>query len=385
MRLIREDGRNQWSRTPAALTIVISLEVGQVFRPGVASFYTADFYRACSARLRARWTGVQFVPLAFLTAGRVPRRDRQLPDVFPQSHALVQHLGAAADRRARRRAHAHRVATRTCSVSQARIRDDLRYSHTGGPSTWLNQPRELEATFLAGPRGLAAMARSAPRYRDDRPVLEYATTRVHESESLDIAIARYVKDFLDSPRAVLEVPAAPESLPAVELARQRNLAAIEASVWIRQATLLEGTGRDAEIQSLLERAVRVHPGSLSAHRGLGSVAQRTRRPEEAQRHFEAALHIDPLDVASLRGLATGHLEAGRFAEARSLFETVLALRPEDADAHNNLGVVLASQGDVAAAVTHFQEAVRLRPDDRGSRQNLERAQASLAESRVPAR
>ena len=46
--LIREDGRN-YLRYSDAMQDVISLEVGQIFRPGVAFFYTADFYRRARA------------------------------------------------------------------------------------------------------------------------------------------------------------------------------------------------------------------------------------------------------------------------------------------------------------------------------------------------
>ena len=42
--LIVEDGRNYVAHTPEQYDL-ISIEVGQIYRPGVASFYTADFYR----------------------------------------------------------------------------------------------------------------------------------------------------------------------------------------------------------------------------------------------------------------------------------------------------------------------------------------------------
>ena len=60
--LIGADGRNYLRHTPSTYD-VISLELGQLSRPGVASFYTADFYNQVQKRLRAGGFLVQFVPL----------------------------------------------------------------------------------------------------------------------------------------------------------------------------------------------------------------------------------------------------------------------------------------------------------------------------------
>jgi spermidine synthase len=65
VRLIREDGRNYLAHT-SHLYDVISLEAGQIFRPGVGAFYTADFYRRAAQKLSPGGLLVQFVPLPFL-------------------------------------------------------------------------------------------------------------------------------------------------------------------------------------------------------------------------------------------------------------------------------------------------------------------------------
>ena len=62
--LVAEDGLNYIHHTDATYD-VISLEAGQIFRPGVAFFYTTDFYRRARERLNPGGVLTQFVPVAF--------------------------------------------------------------------------------------------------------------------------------------------------------------------------------------------------------------------------------------------------------------------------------------------------------------------------------
>ena len=64
--LIPEDGRNYLQHSDVKHD-VISLEVGQIFRPGVAFFYTADFYRRAREHLNPGGVLTQFVPSLFFT------------------------------------------------------------------------------------------------------------------------------------------------------------------------------------------------------------------------------------------------------------------------------------------------------------------------------
>jgi Flp pilus assembly protein TadD len=258
---------------------------------------------------------------------------------------------------------------------------DLRYSPWGGPARWLNQPRELAATFLTGPEGLEALSRGAPVERDDRPVLEYATAHADEGQDRDVLIADSLRRYLGAPESALRETLPADSLRAIAASRERNLNAIAASALIRRALRLEPERRWGEMAALLTRAIRINPESVSGERLLGGVYQRMDRLPEARAHYEAALRLDPEDVPSLRGLATWHLVRSELPEARSLFRSVLALRPDDVDAHNNLGVTLGRLGDLEGARSHFREAARLRPGDADALLNLRRAEAALAQGR----
>lgn len=372
---IREDGRNYVAHVDRKYD-VISLEVGQVFRPGVASFYTHEFYARALEKLAPGGILCQFVPLPFLTIDQFRSVIGTFVDVFPQA-TLWYNTSELLLVGGRDHAPKLREPRLRLLSGDMRISDDLRYSHSGGPSQWLNQRREFLGLFLCGPRGLSALGRNVARYHDDRPVLEYATTRVDEGQTLDVVIANSLGEFLDSPATLLETALSADSLRVVEQARRRNLSNIAASALIRQAAAIEAERRYPEMEAFLLRALTIHPGSLPGHRALGSVYQRMNRLPEAKDHYEAALRIDPRDVPSLRGLGTWYLVAGRYPEARSRFQTVLAIQPDDADTHNNLGAALGSLGDLSGALLHFKEAVRLRPSYEDARRNVVRIEQAL--------
>ncbi len=174
VRLLREDGRNYLTHT-AERYDVISLEVGQVFRPGVASFYTADFYRRAREHLRPGGLLSQFVPLPFLSPDEVCSVVATFLTAFPQATLwyntaellLIGSLDTPPMLRPERLAQV---------TSSPAIAADLQFSLWGGPAQWLVRPEVLLGGFLAGPDALAALSAGAPVYRDDRPVLEYAAS-----------------------------------------------------------------------------------------------------------------------------------------------------------------------------------------------------------------
>ena len=84
VRLIQDDGRTYLAHT-AERYDVIALEVGQISRPGVAAFYSEDFYRQARARLNPGGILSQLVPLPFLTPDSLRSVVATFLAVFPQS------------------------------------------------------------------------------------------------------------------------------------------------------------------------------------------------------------------------------------------------------------------------------------------------------------
>ncbi len=377
VRLLREDGRSYVTHASATYDIV-SLEVGQLFRPGVASFYTAEFYERVRARLSPGGLVSQFVPLPVLTLEHFQGIVGTFIDAFPRSVLwyntsellLVGTPGAALPIRGSRL---------DLLSSDARIHEDLKYSPWGGADEWLNRRPAFLAGFLCGPESLRALSLGAPRSHDDRPVLEYATSGADESRNTDVPILSFLRRFLDPVARAVEVPLPAEEIAAILALRERNVADMEASTWVRQAERLIARGRFEETVGILARAIPMNPRSVLAHRLMADALTELRRFAEAREHFDAALVIDPKDAPTLRGLAAWHLAQGRHDEARSVYGTLLGIRPDDAEAHYNLGVLCVHAGDLAGAVAHLREALRWNPGDADALRSLAWAEAALRE------
>ncbi|MEC9095438.1 MAG: fused MFS/spermidine synthase, partial [Planctomycetota bacterium] len=84
IQMIIEDGRNYLTHTESKYDI-ISIEVGQVFRPGVTSFYTHEFYEGARQRLNEGGVLSQFVPLEFLAKSEFQSVVATFLETFPNS------------------------------------------------------------------------------------------------------------------------------------------------------------------------------------------------------------------------------------------------------------------------------------------------------------
>jgi spermidine synthase len=144
---------------------VISLEVGQIFRPGVAFFYTADFYRRARERLNPGGVLAQFVPSLFFTTDQFQSVLRTFLDTFPQSALWFNSselllIGINSEQLKVPSTALDRLS------SNNRIHQDLSYGYWEGSQNWLNRPSVLLAGHLIGPPGLDELAGGARLYRD---------------------------------------------------------------------------------------------------------------------------------------------------------------------------------------------------------------------------
>jgi len=376
-RVIREDGRNYLMHTDSRYD-VISLEVGQIFRPGVASFYTEEFYRRARERLAPGGVLSQFVPLPFLSRASFQSLVRTFLEVFPQSTLWYNTselllLGWNGDSWRLDPARLRALS------SDSAIRSDLSYSHWGGAEYRLNRPSAFLASFLSGPGGLRALAAGAPILHDDRPVLEYETARVNEFTPTELAPLAWLKGHLEPIErfATADLPA--DTLSAIRMIRDRNLADIEASASLRRVDLKKGA--DPAMLGFLAAALRANPENAQANRLMGYALVLEGRLEEARPYFVKAVALRPDDAAAELGLAFVLHRLGRVAEAVAHYRQSLVLDPDEPEAHNGLGAALAEQGSLVPAIGHFEQALRLRPDYAEARRNLEMARAAGGSSR----
>jgi spermidine synthase len=374
-RLLEADGRNYVTHTSETYD-VISLEVGQLFRPGIATFYTVDFYERAAARLAAGGIVAQLVPLPFLDEETFRRVVATFVEVFPTSvlwYNTSELILIGFD--------AERVAISVSSLAErmaaGAVGPDLAWSYWGGPEHDVRTPERFLGGFLCGPRGLAALAGGRPVLTDDRPVLEYATRGASPHQRNELPLVELLRGELDVVGFILAEAVDAETAAAIGAMRALNVGDMSAQANLRLVELTRDRIALAQATALLEEALRWNPHSFACHRQLASIHARAGRFEEARRHFERALAARESDVESLRGLGFVLIQLGRQDEAADHLRRLVDDAPDDAVAHNYLGVALAGSGDVAGAVEHFRAAARLAPYDEQIRRNLQGAEAAL--------
>jgi spermidine synthase len=208
VRIHAEDGRTYVQRT-ADRYDVISIEVGQLLRPGTGAFYTRDFYARARERLNEGGIVSQFVPLSFLTPDDFHDVVRTFVEAFPQSvlwfnrtePLLIGTTGQALALRPDRLA---------LLAQPGAVHDDLAFNLWG--SRLQNDPAVFLSSYLLGPEALARVSERGSILTDDRPVLEYrAGAVVPEAQGqfpIEAEAARWLSPIApvapDVPRDIVE-------------------------------------------------------------------------------------------------------------------------------------------------------------------------------------
>ena len=343
---LAEDGNNHLAHT-AARYDVISIEVGQTVRTGVGGFYTVDFYQRARQRLAPGGLVSQFLPLLYFPTPLLARAVASFVSVFPdaalwynRSELLL--LGFTRPPTLRR-------------PEVARVVEDLRYAHWGGPQEYLANPTVLAAGFLLDGEGLRALAGDAAPFRDDPPELDFEVSALRESGSpfeLDGTLAT-IRQHLADPRRI-----APwlqgRALARALAIREENLADLTTAPILHD--LLVTTSPPERRLAALEGAVAIHPRSVEIHTLAGETALALGRPDLALDHYRRGTAIAPKDPDALLGRAFAEQQLGRGDAAMATYRALLELR-EDPAALNNLGAALAARGELVEARRLFERVL----------------------------
>jgi tetratricopeptide (TPR) repeat protein len=262
-------------------------------------------------------------------------------------------------------------------TANPKMQQDLQYAYWDGAKYYLDQPQVFLAGFLTGPDELARLAGTGEIYRDDRPVLDYATSTAYLAETSELPLLDLLGHHLQPPQALPGLPLSAADSTLIEQIRNKNLGEIAASVYLRQAGKLIPAKRYEQIISYLQQAVAANPEHFTANRMLADALMETRQFAAARDHYAQALKIHPNDADALLKYATALQQLQDFDNAIRYYRRVLQLRPDSADAHNNLGAALAQRGRFPEALPHMQEAVRLKPGDVNAQRNLDQLKAVL--------
>ena len=285
VRLITEDGRNYINNTDTTYDVV-SIEVGQTFRPGISSFYTLDFYRHVRERLNRNGIVSQFIPINFLHPDEFRSMVRTFVEVFPNSilwynSAELLLIGSP---------DGHPVITPErldMLHADGPVKTDLMYTYFGGPDFYLNRSEVFLAGFLCGPGSLAQLTAQAPVYRDDLPRLEYIIAKQSNTRPEDIV--NLIAQNLDSPRSVLKGSADDALISRTRQIRTWNLNDLAAMSLVHLWT--ERVER-FDVQKL-QKAADLNPNNITIRLLLATALHQQGRPAEAQKNVADSLRIDP--------------------------------------------------------------------------------------------
>ncbi len=361
---IIEDGRNFVSHTDRKYDI-ISVETGQLFRPGCASFYTSDFYQSAKRKLKRNGLLCQFIPIVFLDTREFLSVIHTFIEVFPNNVLWYNRneflLIGSADTQPVLTDIRLRIVKNNTLVSK-----DLTYYYWGGPKNSLNNPDVFAAGFLSGPKSLFRLTTDAQTYTDDKPLLEYATADVRRKEGGAVnRILHQVMKHLDNPKLIFSDGIPDTVSRKISHIRQYNLRNITAMRLFR--FYLEGGN-----EQYLLRAYTQNPYNYDFAFQLGELAAKNNNIAGAEDYFRRTLTVYPEHGNAHYNLGLMLLKQGKVDSALHHFNETTRLIPGHAEAGNNIGVILAQNEQYEKALEYFTQAIESKPGYTSALKNRER-------------
>ena len=267
VRALAEDGRD-YIRHSQARYDVIGIEVGQLFRPGIISFYTEDFYQRLRQRLKPGGLVTQFVPVRMLSTPQVLDIVATFISAFPQSQLWFNGpefvlIGRRAD------AFALDISSLEERLERPEIRRDLHYRHPLDANTgWLNESDSVLGSFLASAEDLRSLSRGGRILTDDVPRFDYELDPHQDIEVRTVgALLEIAKPLHKATSAALDG----RRMARIEQRRKQNLYALANLIVDRGSKALQ-----AGQLELAERTAREVLAEVPAHTKALWLLERTK-------------------------------------------------------------------------------------------------------------
>ncbi len=376
--LIPEDGRSFTNNTDRHYDIV-SIEVGQVFRPGVDAFYTREYYESVDNILNPGGLIAQFIPLGFFDEAILKSAIATFCSVFP--HAVLwyntQELLLIASPAGQPRLSTARIDALNLNSP---LGQDLAWHYWGGSEFYLNQAGPVLGGFLLGEAQLADFSKDARLFTDDLPVLAYASSSVQEQEHREAGLVKIIASHLAPLSEGLSgIPGQapdPALLTLANKTRKFNLRDIIAVGMVNDVAMGkygEPSKQTNTIVGVLKKALELNPHSCLVLQNLGKTFLLAGNMVEAEVYLKRVVKLQPDNGIALRDLGLVFLQTGNSQQALKMLSKAQVLIPQDYAVYNYLGAVYGGQGDFSAAIRAFEKAVLLNPEDESARLNLNRA------------
>jgi tetratricopeptide (TPR) repeat protein len=135
-----------------------------------------------------------------------------------------------------------------------------------------------------------------------------------------------------------------------------------AEAYFNLGNLLHDTDRLAEAENAFCRALELNPDFAKAHNNLGNLFNGTRRFAEAESALLRALKLNPDFPEAHYNLGNLFYVTRRPVEAEAAYCRVLELDPDFAKAHGNLGKLFYEARRFPEAESAYRRALELKPD-----------------------
>ena len=376
--LLPEDGRGYVKHTQRQYDL-LSVEVGQLYRPGVDVFYTREFYQEAKARLTSNGMLVQFVPIEFLREPEFASIINTFLTEFPQARLWFNGnelllMGFKGE-----------MPTLSddefaASIEHNRLQDDLSYAYWGGPKYALSRFSVFLGGFLAEGAELRDLAQlpGSTIYSDDLPKLAYEVSNFEEAEVRAAQLVPIIERHLSPLSRVLQVSSNDDGLLAeAELIRTFNIGDMTAANLLE---LIEPEQLQADPSAGINklRAVLVaNPRNLAGLRMMGELLVLQQRDAEALPYLRQVLELDEQDSTANQKLGLALLRSRQLDAAVPYLRKALAAKPNEAETVNSLAVALINLGRVSEAVDYFRRAALLEPNNAAAQRNLRNAEMML--------
>ena len=346
VRFLAEDGRNYLSYTDQQYD-VISVEVGQTFRPGVGSFYTREFYEHARQRLSPDGLLCQFVPIMFLSQDECRGVVNTFIDVFPEA-SLWYNTGELL--LVGTNASSFRISGERLKQAIARplVNEDLEWAHWGGRRERLNTPDTFLGAYLMGAGGLFKIGEGGEIFRDDLPLLDYSVSGIRAPRD-EILITDRIAELVEPVTDVLD-SALGLDLNRIQGMRDANLQDVRGTSIGRAGFGLFATGKYAQAREVLRRALRVSTRNVAIRLYLGDTHMALGRTNDALREYQTALGVDPDRIPTHQRLAQAYEKQDNKLLALRHYQSLSELQPESYDAALAYGRMRIDAGDPAGGI-----------------------------------
>lgn len=349
VKTIAEDGRSTMRRNDKTYDL-ISVEIGQIFRPYLAAFYTKEFYENAAKNLTKNGIITQFVPLASFDYPTFQSIIKTFLSVF--ENAQLWFNGSEFLLLGTKGEFGNLSSERANEIFEQnqKVFTDLQWSYWGSSLYNLSNKRVLAANFLMGKYHLASMALEGEIFTDDLPKLEYHS-----------AIHRQNKPFIDSLTNNLSPVASiiPEintstDINGIEKIRETNL-----NDMIASELFAAYMNQKFTVPALLEEALEYNPLNMYAIKELANIYYEQKEFEKSALLFDRAIKLDSRNSYLHRQFALVSIKLDKKDFAIDNLLTAIEISPNDFIAHTMLAGLMLERQNYELAEKHIMFALEI--------------------------